>query len=133
MKATTRDWLKAASDDLLVIDYIIDNNLLTNVVAFHAQQVIEKSFKAVVEEFNITFKKTHNLQSLFLLIENVIPFEVNEMLLAELDRLYIDARYPGDFGLLPDGKPTVGEGVAYKEEAFSIHSQIERFLSDTIS
>jgi HEPN domain-containing protein len=33
--------------------------------------------------------------------------ELDTDLLTDLDALYIDARYPGDLGLLPDGKPTL--------------------------
>ena len=38
------EWLKAAQDDLDSISYIIEAQHLTNVVAFHSQQAIEKSF-----------------------------------------------------------------------------------------
>ena len=30
-----------------------------------------------------------------------------------LDQLYLDARYPGDQGLLPNGKPTVREASTF--------------------
>ena len=38
MKEVSRDWLKAATDDLETIAKIIDHEHLTNIVAFHAQQ-----------------------------------------------------------------------------------------------
>jgi HEPN domain-containing protein len=72
MKQLTREWLNSAVDDLLTIERILDNPNLTNIVAFHSQQAIEKSIKAIVEEFNIALIKTHNLQSLLMKIENVI-------------------------------------------------------------
>lgn len=53
-------WLKAASDDLDNIGYIIKVDHLTNIVAFHSQQTIEKSFKALIEYKKISFVKTHN-------------------------------------------------------------------------
>ena len=30
-----------------------------------------------------------------------------------LDQLYIDARYPGEMGLLPEGKPTISEAKVF--------------------
>ena len=49
MKEMTKEWLKAAKDDLDVIEKIIEIDHLTNMVAFHAQQAVEKSFNAVLE------------------------------------------------------------------------------------
>jgi len=42
-------WLKAAKDDLDSIGYIINAEHLTNIVAFHSQQAIEKTFKSLLE------------------------------------------------------------------------------------
>ena len=35
-----KEWLKAANDDLLVATNILDNELLTHMVAFHSQQIV---------------------------------------------------------------------------------------------
>ncbi len=40
MKETTSAWLFAAKDDLLLIEQIYQNEALTHLVAFHAQQAI---------------------------------------------------------------------------------------------
>ena len=37
MRTFTREWLKAAKDDLLIIEQIITIKDLTHMVAFHAQ------------------------------------------------------------------------------------------------
>ena len=34
-------------------------------------------------------------------------------LLILLDQLYIDARYPGELGLLPNGKPSISEAKGF--------------------
>ena len=128
MKQLTREWLNAAGDDLITIENILNNPILTNIVAFHSQQVIEKTLKAIIEEFGIAFIKTHNLQSLLIKTEGFIPFTVNELVISELDRLYIDARYPGDMGLMPYGKPTLEEAKIYYLEALMIKEQTEAFL-----
>ncbi len=105
MKAITQEWLNRAKDDLDTIEQIIDEEHLTNVAAFHAQQAVEKSFKAVVEEFDLGFVKTHNLEFLFDSVKDHINFSVDTTLLKRLDEVYIEARYPSDLGLLPYGSP----------------------------
>ena len=42
-------------------------------------------------------------------IKEKVPSDINSDLLVLLDQLYIDARYPGELGLLPDGKPSISE------------------------
>jgi len=128
MKQSTREWLNAAEDDLITITSILNNPVLTNIVAFHSQQAIEKSIKAVSEEFGIRVIKTHNLQTLLMNIEKVIPFTMDELIISELDRLYIDARYPGDLGLMPHGKPSPQEAETYFQESLKIKEQVEVFL-----
>ena len=128
MKQLTREWLNAAEDDLTAIENLLDNPVLTNIVAFHSQQAIEKSIKAIIEEFGIAFIKTHSLQTLLIKIEEVIQISFNELIISELDRLYIDARYPGDMGLMPHGKPTLEEAKIYFQEALKIKKQTDAFL-----
>ena len=50
MKPVTQEWLNRAKDDLDVVTEIIEIAHLTNIAAFHCQQAIEKSFKAILEE-----------------------------------------------------------------------------------
>ena len=106
MKKLTEEWLKAARDDLDVIERIINDAHLSHVVAFHAQQCVEKVFKAVLEEHKIEVPRIHSLVTLLGKIEGYVGKDIDINLLQTLDSLYIDARYPGDLGLLPDGKPS---------------------------
>ena len=128
MKQLTRAWLNAAEDDLIAIKNLLNIPILTNIVAFHSQQAIEKTIKAIIEEFGISILKTHNLQTLLMRIEEVIPFTINELIISELDRLYIDSRYPGDLGLMPNGKPSIAEAEMYFHEALKVKEQAEAFL-----
>jgi len=57
MKKTTDGWFNSAESDLLLIQEITLNEDLTHLSAFHAHQAIEKSFKAVIEEFDLRFYK----------------------------------------------------------------------------
>ena len=104
MKKATNDWLISAESDLQLIQEIISRENLTHLAAFHAQQAIEKSFKAIIEEFELGFIKSRSLEMLYNKVKEHITAVIN---------LYIDARYPGEFGLLPNGKPLVKEAKEF--------------------
>jgi hypothetical protein len=50
MTTHSHAWLESAKSDLEVIREIIENNELTNMVAFHAEHAIEKAFNTIHEE-----------------------------------------------------------------------------------
>ncbi len=106
MKETTSEWLSRAKDDLDVIAEIKDKKHLTNMVAFHAQQAIEKSLKAIIDEFDLGFVKTHQIERLLEIVKDQMDAEIDHRIVQILDSLYIESRYPVDIGLLPDGKPS---------------------------
>lgn len=128
MKKITRDWLQSAETDLILIHSIIDQDILTHQVAFHAQQAIEKTFKAIIEEFDLGFIKTHSLETLSNLIKNQIDLPLTLDIIILLDHLYIDARYPGEMGLLPNGKPSLAESREFAELAEDIHLKTKKIL-----
>ena len=108
MKQTTKEWLIAAEDDLLAAQKLGGEVRLTNVVAFHCQQCLEKCFKAFLEEQGKPSIKSHDL----LRLHSNTDFQLSEpeiILLSIINEVYIDARYPGDLGLMPHGKPTLSE------------------------
>jgi len=129
MKSISSAWLSAAKDDLVLIQEIIRNETLTHMVAFHSQQAIEKSFKALLEEREGIVPRIHTLETLLARITRYTVIDAELDLLEDLDKLYVDARYPADFGLLPDGKPTVKEAIAFNELAIYIHNAIKSALS----
>ena len=61
MKKQAESWLRAAQDDLRVIKQILDDENLTHMVAFHSQQAIEKSIKAVLEQTEEEVPRIHNI------------------------------------------------------------------------
>ena len=121
------EWLRSASGDLETIEAIIVNNNLTHIVAFHSQQCVEKSIKAILELHELTVPKTHSVLKLSKMAENF--FDIGDKETAdELDKLYIDTRYPGDFGLLPDGKPTSEKALALYLFAKKIYTDAEMVI-----
>jgi HEPN domain-containing protein len=129
MKAITKEWLDRAKDDLDTIEKILDDAHLTNVVAFHAQQAVEKTFKAVIEEFQLGFVKTHQLEFLFGATKAHLSFKIDLTMLKRLDEVYIEARYPSDMGLLPYGKPTAEDAKKFHEFAKEIYENINTILT----
>jgi len=102
----------------------LDEEHLTNMVAFHSHQAIEKCFKAVAEQNEISVKKIHNLVTLVSEIKRVIHLEYDDIILKELNEIYISARYPSDLGLMPYGKPTMTDARRFFSSAKSIYNQI---------
>jgi HEPN domain-containing protein len=128
MKTTTGEWLKAAEDDLLAARMLLGEDRLTNLAAFHCQQCIEKCFKSLLEEFDKPFLKSHDL---FRLNEMAaVQFSEEEIvLLGIINEVYIDSRYPGDAGLLPDGKPTNSEISHFVDFCDSVFHRVTLTLS----
>lgn len=119
-----KEWLKSAASDLETIEEIIDNGNLTHIAAFHSQQCVEKTIKAILEFHELNVPKTHSILKLSKLAENHFDIEDKEIA-DELDRLYIDARYPGDLGLLPDGKPTIDKAGSLYSFAKNIYTKAQ--------
>ena len=109
MKAITQDWLNYAEIDLKTCEKLINDEFLTNSVAFHVQQTIEKCFKAIFEENNLKVPRIHNLMRLYDKTTQFIDFTVDENMLEKTDEIYTETRYPGDIGMLPEGKPSIEE------------------------
>jgi HEPN domain-containing protein len=122
-KKMANEWLKSASDDLVLIEEIIDNVNLTHMTAFHAQQAVEKSLKAILEYNSCKVPKKHDLIQLKVLVSEYVIIE-NDDILDSLNRLYIESRYPGDLGLLPYGKPDVVDAKMFYEYAKNIYQRI---------
>lgn len=130
MRKATEEWLISARDDLETIAEIVDNPQLTHVVAFHAQQCLEKAFKAILEEREEEIPHLHNLVTLNERAGRPTEGEKNMDVLDRLNQLYIEARYPGERGLLPAGKPSQEEAKLFQEVASRLYEQIHGRLEN---
>jgi len=103
MKKQVEDWILLADKDLYAAEIIINDDYpLTNIVAFHCQQTIEKYFKAFLIEKNIPLIKTHDLIKLNGMIKEIGDLGIDERKLIIINEVYLDSRYPGEFGLMAD-------------------------------
>jgi len=123
MKAITQQWLDFAKADLTACKSLLPNVEMTNIVTFHAQQAVEKCFKAIVDENGIKLIRVHTLLRLFGLIRDKVTFTVDLELLTTLDNIYTTSRYPCDLGLTPEGKPTMEQAQQLYEFAKNIYDK----------
>lgn len=125
MKQITQDWLEAASIDIESTGYLLQNERLTGQVAFHAQQAIEKALKALIEENGDRVPKVHSLSKLFDSCSIYIDFQFDDDLVIALDSLYIESRYPGNLGLLPEGRPTIKQAQLFYDFAQKVYAAVK--------
>jgi len=131
MKAITQQWLEYAIADLKSCENNINDDFLTNIVAFHSQQTVEKCFKAVIEENNFNLERVHNLFKLHSKIETYINFEIDLEMLELLDKVYTTSRYPSEVGLIPFGKPNTEQVTKMYEFAKLIYEQTIKMIDNS--
>lgn len=69
MNPLTLEWAQKAEGDYTAVQCLAQASvLLHDAVCFHAQQCIEKYLKAWLQEANIAFRRTHDLEELLDLI-----------------------------------------------------------------
>ena len=130
MKVITREWLNRAADDLVTAQVLLTQADLTNIVAFHAQQAVEKTLKAVLEELDLGAVRTHSLVRLYEVVCPHCPVIDDLDMLDRLDTVYIEARYPSEMGLLPYGKPTMEQATTFYAFAQLVFQHIQDRLDD---
>ena len=129
MKKQAKEWILLADKDLCASEILIkDKHPLTNIIAFHCQQTIEKYLKAFLIENDIPVIKTHDLIKLNGLIRDLKDLGINENKLIPINEVYVEARYPGELGLMPDGLPTNEQAVEFIEFAKEVKSIILKEL-----
>ncbi len=120
-------WLDAAADDLQLVEKILGEQNLTHLVAFHSQQAVEKTLKALMEYRRLDFQKIHSLNKLFKQCESYIKIDDND-LVNTLDALYVESRYPVELGYLPYGKPSVEDSRIFYQFAMDIHIKVKAIV-----
>jgi HEPN domain-containing protein len=107
--------------DLRSIERMLDEEFLAPVACFHAQQCVEKSLKAILEEKGVRPPKTHDVLRLYGLVSETVGLELDLRTLQVLNDLYVDARYPGELGLLPYGRPSPDDARQFYEFATEVY------------
>jgi len=95
-KGIAEKWLKKAYTDLRVAEKLLEIGEEPWVIAFHAQQAVEKALKAYLVLHDKHFGKVHNIARLIDLCTEVDQ-DFNQLYELGVDELYplaIEARYP---------------------------------------
>jgi HEPN domain-containing protein len=97
MKPIASEWVERAEEDYRVAER--EQGAWPpayNAVCFHAQQCAEKYLKALLQEYEIPFPKTHDLEALMRLCLPVMPqLEAHRDALLWLTTFAVEVRYPG--------------------------------------
>jgi HEPN domain-containing protein len=129
MKKQVEAWISFAEKDILTVSEIIEKSELTNIATFHCQQAIEKYFKAYILESEKPIRKIHNLLTLYGTIKEIVDLKIDEDLLATINDIYLESRYPGETGLLDDGSmPSVEQASSYFTFAKEVETKIKNEL-----
>ena len=99
MLALTREWVEKAEGDFLTAqrEYRARNAPNYDAVSFHSQQCVEKYLKALLQESNLVFGKTHDLAILLnhLLISRP-AWSLDLPAMRTLSAYAVELRYPGN-------------------------------------
>ncbi len=130
MKKRAEEWLKFSKIDLDSALKLLEDPGLTQSVAFHCQQTIEKAFKAILEEKNLKVPRLHDLEKLFGMVEECgLEMQIDEDVLDEINDVYIETRYPSNSGLIPDGIPKIETVKKFYNQAESVYKQVLTLLN----
>jgi HEPN domain-containing protein len=122
MNPLTLEWVSKAEGDYSTAGRELRAHKSPNFDAacFHAQQCAEKYLKALLQEANIPFGKTHNLIAL---LELLLDFQPSwETTRSHLDYLTVFAvifRYPGETADKPTARQAVTHSMAFRARARS--------------
>jgi len=130
MSDLAKEWLRAAKLDLDNVKCILEIEHLTPIIAFHSQQAIEKSLKALLVSKSVGVKRTHSLEKLLKMCESYIEI-TNFDIIDLLDSLYIESRYPCSMGLLPYGSPTLEDGKEFYNFALDIFTKVTAIVENS--
>ncbi len=99
MKLLSREWIQKAEGDFATASREIRVRKFPNydAVCFHAQQCAEKYLKAMLQDAEIPFGKTHHLIVLLELLLGTEPsWELFRPQLQSLNAYAVSVRYPGE-------------------------------------
>lgn len=96
LKQATRDWLGKADADCQVATRLLTTDpTFYDIICFHAQQCVEKALKALLQQHEIEFSRTHDLVALAALARPVIPTLASyDADFTWLSTCAVEARYP---------------------------------------
>ncbi|MEI6428808.1 MAG: HEPN domain-containing protein [Pseudanabaena sp. ELA607] len=94
MKSETKIWLDYAEENLKSSKILLDNKLY-NPSLQNTQQSVEKALKAIIVEYGIHLKRTHDILELkYLLQRKKIIVNISDDECDLLNAIYLPSKYP---------------------------------------
>ena len=127
--AVAQEWIAKAENDLKNAAHTLTlgDECPTDTVCFHAQQCVEKYLKALLVMLQVEFSRTHDIETLVLLL----PTELKPSLAVEQQRRLTEyatvMRYPG-----PYEPVTLAEAVEAVDLARQVRREMRKHLEDTL-
>lgn len=120
MKPLTGEWIEKAEGDFATAsrEIRVRNAPNFDAVCFHAQQCAGKYLKALLQEVNVPFGKTHHLISLLELLVPLMPsWELLRPQLQNLNAYSVSIRYPGESADKTAAKEALSLSTTIRAEA----------------
>jgi HEPN domain-containing protein len=123
MNPLVSEWIEKAEGDFATVGRELRARKSPNydAVCFHSQQCAEKYLKAILQESNISFGRTHNLTALLdILVAGRERLESSRPLLARLGEYAVHVRYPGETADRESAKEAFGICRDFREQAQAV-------------
>ena len=119
MQPATAEWVAKAEGDFTTAlrEYRARKSPNYDAACFHAQQCAEKYIKALLQEANTAFDKTHDLVKLLSLLPTMIGLAALRGNLAMLSAAAVEYRYPGESATRETAKESIATCKAVRHEA----------------
>ena len=129
MNPLTLEWIEKAEEDYNSAKWLQQSpNPVPNSICFHAQQCIEKYLKAWLQEANIPFSKTHNLEELLNLIVPTLPiWQAWQPDFKIITGYAVESRYPGDSATTENAQHALQICNKVRQ---AVHSQLNLLMSN---
>jgi HEPN domain-containing protein len=125
-----RQWIGKAEQDLAAAGILLKNaTRLPAVIAFHAQQAVEKYLKAILVRHQVYFPKTHDLGKVLDLVAECEPATAARLQESTLLTPFgAEGRYPGDTPeLLPGEEARAVEIACHVRDA--VNETLKTYLA----
>ena len=124
MNPLALEWIQKAEGDYAIMHQNHhSSNPVHDAICFHAQQCIEKYLKAWLQEANIPFTKTHDLERLLSLIVPMLPaWQAWQTDFSTVSEHAVDFRYPGKAATATDAQHAMETSTQVRQ---AVREQLE--------
>jgi HEPN domain-containing protein len=120
------EWMRHARSDMVIANMVENEEIAPDIIAFHAQQAVEKALKALLIQHQHEFPHTHSIGMLLALCkESGYPLAEYLEDAATLSGYAVASRYPGEIEPINRQESKLAVDLA-NQVVFWAESQIEK-------